>query len=250
MVDLHSHILPGVDDGARTLDESVEIARAAVADGIEIIAATPPVRDHHPTTSGSMERLVAELRSALAAAAVPLDVRPGGELALDHVRPLSIEELRRFALAGNPGYLLVEMPFYGWPLDFGDELFRLQAAGITPVLGHPERNSDVQADPVRLRRLVEAGALVQLTAASLDGRLGRRARETAFRLVKLELAHMVASDAHTAAIREIGMAAAVSAIGDDALARWLARDVPAAIVAGSPLPARPQAPRRRWFVFR
>ena len=250
MLDLHSHILPGLDDGARTLEDSVEIARAAHADGIEVIAATPHVRDDYPTSADTMESRVAEVRRALADASAGVELRPGGEIAVDWLPRLSRDELGRFGLAGNPRYVLVEMPYYGWPLELPDEVFHLRTAGITPVLAHPERNATVQENPERLRPLVETGALVQLTAASLDGRLGRTSRETGLKLLKLGFAHLVASDAHTAGIRQIGLSAAVRALGDDVLARWLVRDVPAAIVSDERLPPRPHRAGRRWFRLR
>jgi protein-tyrosine phosphatase len=246
MLDLHAHILPGIDDGPSTLDGSLALARAAVEDGIELIAATPHVRHDYPTTADEMEQAVRELRAALADAEIPLDVRTGGELALDRLE-LAAVELRRFGLGGSPRHVLVETPYVGWPFDIGERLFRLRAAGFTPVLAHPERNDEVQADPEgRLRTLVESGTLVQLTAASMDGRLGRRARETGRRLLELELAHLLASDAHAPSIRAVGLSAAADAVGDAALVRWLTRDVPAAILEGDDLPPRPRT-RRRWF---
>src|SRR5262245_42432757 len=114
MIDLHSHILRGIDDGARTLEDSVEIARAAVADGITTIAGTPHVRDDWPTDAALMEKRVAELRAELERRNIALDVRRGGEIALDRLGKLSPETLRRFGLGGNPRYLLVETPYYGW----------------------------------------------------------------------------------------------------------------------------------------
>jgi protein-tyrosine phosphatase len=247
LIDLHSHILPGLDDGARTMEEAVEIARAALGDGIEAIAATPHVRDDYPTEAATMERRVGELQAALAEAQVPLRLLTGGEVAIDRLVRLEREDLKRFGLGGNPNFLLVEFPYYGWPLDLADQLFRLQLVGITPVLAHPERNADVQADPERLERIVESGTLVQLTAASLDGRLGRSPRETGLRLVSLRLAHLIASDAHHPGIRTVGMAAAAEAVGGEALARWLTEEVPRAIVDDSRLPERPETKRRGWF---
>jgi protein-tyrosine phosphatase len=250
VIDLHSHVLPGVDDGARSLEDSLEIAKAAVADGIEILAATPHVRDDYPTSPEAMETGLVELREALAAASIPLELRPGGEIALDWIERV---DLQRFGLGGNPRYLLVEFPYYGWPLDLNMQLSRLLASGIKPVLAHPERNAEVQASPERLAGPVGAGVLVQVTAASLDGRLGRTSRSTGFKLLELGLVHMLASDAHTAAIRGIGMSAAIEAIDDAFLARWLAYDMPAAILADEPLPERPERPRtakRRWLVGR
>jgi protein-tyrosine phosphatase len=110
------------------------------------------------------------------------------------------------------------------------------------VLARPERNPDVQAVPTKLQEFVDEGMLVQLTAASVDGRLGKRAREASFALLDLGLAHLLASDAHAPSVREIGLSAAARSIGDGEVARWLTEDVPAAIVACSPLPERPARP--------
>ncbi|HKP17504.1 MAG TPA: CpsB/CapC family capsule biosynthesis tyrosine phosphatase [Gaiellaceae bacterium] len=250
MIDLHSHILRGVDDGARSLEQSLEIARAAVADGITAIAATPHVRDDWPTDAGVMEYRVAELRAELEQAQIPLDIRPGGEIALDWLVRMPEDELRRFALAGNPRYLLIEMPYFGWSLRLPDELFALVARGVTPVLAHPERNSAVQRDPARLRPLVDAGVLVQVTAASLDGRLGAAPRECGLRLIGAGLAHMLVSDAHHASVREVGLTAAANAVASAELAAWLTQDVPAAILSDTELPPRPQNGRHPGFFAR
>lgn len=247
MIDLHSHILHGLDDGPARLEESLEIGRAAVADGVAAIAATPHVRDDYPTSVAAMKAAVAELREALAADGIPLELHTGGEVALGRLDALSEEDLRGFALAGSR-YLLLEFPYHGWPLDLPRRSFELQAAGLVPVLAHPERSSEVMAAPERLEPLVAAGALVQVTAASLDGRLGRRTQRTGLELVRRGLAHLVASDAHAPSIRGVGMSAAAAAIGDATLARRLTLDVPAAIVAGEEVPTAP-AParsRRRW----
>ena len=239
MIDLHSHILRGLDDGARSMEDSLEIARAAVADGIQVIAGTPHVRDDWPTDVGVMEHRVAELRAELEAAAIPLDVRPGGEIAVGWIPRLSDDALARFGLGGNPRYLLVETPYYGWPLALADRLFSLLAHGVTPVLAHPERNAEVQSHPGRLERLVDGGVLIQVTSASIEGRIGRRPQECARRLLEAEMVHMLASDAHHASVREVGMTAAAKAAGGGALARWLTYDVPRAILADEPLPERP-----------
>jgi protein-tyrosine phosphatase len=239
MIDLHSHILRGIDDGARTLEDSLEIARAAVADGISAIAGTPHVRDDWPTDAGVMEYRVAELNTELRQAGIPLEVRQGGEIAIEWLARLPTDELRRFGLGGNPRYLLVETPYYGWPLGLADSLFSLRAEGITPVLAHPERNAEVQAHPERVAQLVESGVLVQVTAASVDGRIGRRAQETGLRLVREGIAHLLASDAHHASVREVGMSTAARAVGGGDLGQWLTWDVPAAILGDTPIPPRP-----------
>jgi protein-tyrosine phosphatase len=245
VIDLHSHVLPGLDDGARDLEDAIEICRAAAADGIQVLAATPHVREDYPTTPAQMEEALAAVREA---AGDLVRLVPGGELDIAELeRPR--EEIARFALAGNPAYLLVETPYVGWPLDLPEKLFRLLTDGITPVLAHPERNREVQARPELLEPIVAGGTLVQLTAASVDGRTGRQARSCAATLLDRNLAHLLASDAHSASLRAIGMSAAVAAVGDDALAHWLTVGMPGAIVDGQPLPPRPRdaRPRRRFF---
>ena len=250
MIDLHSHVLPGLDDGAPDLEASVAMARAAAADGVEALAATPHVREDYATSPEDMEHALFLVRRAVAEAGVPLDLLPGGEIAIDELPKLAVEELRRFGLGGNPGVILVEFPYVGLRLDLEQRLFELRTRGFVPVLAHPERNPEVQKDPGVLERMVSAGTLVQLTAASVDGRLGRRARTAAHALLERELAHMIASDAHAPEVRAIGMSSAAAAVGDSGLARWLTQDVPRAIVDGAPVPERPGATPRRRRLFR
>lgn len=243
MIDLHSHVLPGLDDGAPDLGASLEIVRAAAADGIRVLAATPHVRDDYPTTPDQMEVALAEVRAA--ATGLGVEIVGGGELALDAVERLDEESLRRFGLGGNPACVLVETPYYGWRIDLPQILFTLRTRGFMPVLAHPERNGEVQRDIELLASVVGGGTFVQLTAASVDGRLGRRTRATALALLERGYAHMIASDAHAPTVRAIGMAAARAALGDEALGRWLTEEVPRAVVDGAPLPERPQATSRR-----
>jgi protein-tyrosine phosphatase len=245
VIDLHTHVLPGVDDGPATLEESLSILRAAAADGVTRIVATPHVRDDYPTRPETMERLVADLGTAARDAGIALDLLPGGELDLSVLRELDDSTLHRFGLGGNPDLLLLEFPYHGWPLDIRETVFGLGLRGFAAVLAHPERNTEVQEAPERLRPLVDVGVLVQLTAASVDGRLGRRTQECARTLLDAGLAHVIASDAHMPAIREVGLSDAVDALGDPELGRWLVEDVPAALVAGEPLPPRAQTRRAR-----
>jgi protein-tyrosine phosphatase len=252
MIDLHSHVLPGVDDGAGSLEQSLAILAAAAEDGITRIAATPHVRDDYPTAPETMERGVAELNRAARDAGVPVEVLTGGELDLEHAARLDDASLARYGLGGNPRMLLLECPYTGWPLDLRERLFQLGTRGFSVVLGHPERNPDVQGDPELLRPLVDAGMLVQLTAGSVDGTLGARARKASRALLDGGLAHLVASDAHAPEVRAVGLAKACSSLNDDALARWLTHDVPASIVSGSLLPARPpkRSQQQRRFLAR
>ncbi len=162
-----------------------------------------------------------------------MEVLSGGELDLDRMWEIDPDELTRFTLAGTGRWLLVETPLCGWPLLFERKLDALRSLGMEALLAHPERNAEVQADPQRLAPLVEAGLRVQITAASLDGRLGRRPLECARALLELELVHVLATDGHAPAVRETGLSAAVEALGEPELARRLTVDNPRAILAGS-----------------
>jgi protein-tyrosine phosphatase len=248
MIDLHAHILPGVDDGPANLEEALAVLRASAEDGVEVIAATPHVRDDYPTTPEVLERGLAEVRRAVEREGIPIRVVGGGELALDRLPRLTRDELARFALGGGR-HLLVEAPYAGWPLDLAERLFQLQLQGFVPVLAHPERNLEVQSSPELLRQHVERGALVQVTSASLDGRLGRRAAAAARTLLARGLAHVLASDAHGAEIRAVGLSRAAAAVKDEQLARWLVHDVPTAILDGTEPPERPAPTRRRRFAW-
>jgi protein-tyrosine phosphatase len=239
VIDIHAHILPGVDDGVRSVKEARELALRAAGEGTEAIVATPHVRTDFPTTAERMEHGVVELRDDFVRHEVPVQVLPGGEVSLDLLWQMPHEELLRFSLAQTGRYLLLEFPYRAWVPALDAGVMSLLQGGLTPILAHPERNPDVQDQPARLADLVEAGALVQVTAVSLAGRLDAPSQATAEKLLRLGLVHLLATDAHGPHIREGGMAAAAEAVGDHDLARYLTQEAPAAIVAGEPLPDRP-----------
>jgi len=244
VIDLHSHVLPGLDDGVRSLEEARDLARTAAGEGVTAIAATPHVRRDYPTTPEQMEEGVALLKADFVAEGIPVDVLPGGEIAFDRIAELDDAAIRRFSLNQTGRYVLVEPPYSGWALGLEAAIHSLQGRGVTVVLAHAERNGAVQSSPERLAPLVEGGMLVQVTAGSLAGVLGRESRRAGLELIDKRLAHLVASDAHGPMIRPFAFAAGAGAIHDQALRTWLCEDVPAAIVAGEPLPERPA--RRGW----
>jgi len=232
-----------------SLDESVEMARSMSADGVRVVAATPHVRSDYPTTPAAMEAAVLEVRAAVASARIEIDIRPGAEIALDQLGRLDLDSLRRFSLGGTKRAILLEYPYSGWTPSLGMICTQLRQDGLIPIIAHPERNRDIQNNPSDLKPLVDAGAVVQLTAASVDGRLGRAPEACAHRLLELQLAHLIASDAHAPGVREAGLSAAARAVGGRALAQWLTSNVPEAILEGENLPPRPAGPSgRRSFL--
>jgi protein-tyrosine phosphatase len=197
-VDLHFHILPGVDDGPGQMANSLELARAAVQDGTGTVVATPHVRGDFVTDVASLQELVLELRAELRAEGIPLEVRRGGELGHDMVGRLRQEELELVA-QGPPDarWLLVEAPFTALADDFHDALEELRDRGFGVVIAHPERSADAALDDSRgLRRALAWGALAQLNGPSLTGGHGEDAKRAGFRLVAEGLAAVVGSDAH------------------------------------------------------
>jgi protein-tyrosine phosphatase len=243
MLDLHTHILHGVDDGATSAEESVAMARGAVADGIGVVAATPHVRDGAELSGADIRARVEELRRLLDEARVDLTVLTGAEVSIDAALSLAAGDLAELGLGGGAGFVLLETPYAGWRLDLGELVTELVARGQRPVLAHPERCVAVQQRPELIDPVVERGALTQLTAQSLAGRFGGRTASTARTLLERGTAHLVASDAHDPVHRPAALSAA-AALLDAPLARWLTTEVPSAIVAGAELPDRP-APRRR-----
>jgi protein-tyrosine phosphatase len=246
--DLHSHVLPGVDDGPARLDESLDLVRALAAEGISTVCATPHVQPHpYPTTVAQRDDALARLREAVARAGVEMEIVAGGEVDLEYAATWNDDELRPWLLGERT--LLLEFPWTGvWPMALAPTCVELVRRGYLPVVAHPERIRAVQAAPGRLDELVEIGAVVQVTAGSLTGSFGRTARDTAIELFRRERAHLVASDAHDrvgrGAVHRAAHAVLSSAAGEE-LADAAFGAVPAAVLEGQrpTLPA-PRGPRR------
>jgi protein-tyrosine phosphatase len=254
VIDLHSHILPGLDDGPATMEGSLELARAAVAAGTRTILATPHVNGGYGIGPARIAEGVAELTEALARAAIPLEVRAGGEIAIWRLVDLDDAALRALALGGGP-YLLVESPFSPVVGDFEPMVLDLQQRGHRVLLAHPERCPAFQRDPERLARLVRGGVLVQVTAGSMEGAFGSTVQRFTVSLLRDGLVHVVASDAHGAVKRPPGLSAGFRALepelpGLGEQQRWLTELVPAAILDGEPLPERPPLPQAAGGLLR
>ena len=201
--DIHFHVLPGVDDGPGTLDDALDLARAAVEDATTTIVATPHVRADFVTDVSELRDRVRELKAALARAAIPVSVLPGAELGHEMVGRLRQRELDAIA-QGPPGrrWLLVEAPFEGIGDAFNRATDELRDRGFGVVVAHPERSGGlIDSNRRGLDHEVAAGSGLQINALSLAGHHGDAARRAALALVDLGLATVVASDAHGGARR-------------------------------------------------
>lgn len=207
LVDLHSHILPGVDDGARNDDQALEMLRAAEADGIDIIAATPHA--HHVNAARILDG-VARLRQLAAEAGLKIEIIPGHEarLAPDLADRYGRQDLIPL---NHTSYQLVELHlFEEWPKDLVERsIGRIQAVGLIPLLAHPERYPVIQRDPGWVEVLIESGILMQINSHSLTGYHGADAQGTAELLIRRGLAHVIASDAHNPGRRPPAIRAAL-----------------------------------------
>lgn len=258
MIDLHSHLLPGIDDGAPDLEHALELARAAAEQGTRVLAATPHLRGDFPEVHpAELAGRCEQVRAAIGEAGVELEVVQGGEAGVIWAMSASDEDLRAGSYGARGTDLLVESPYNALDDNFEGMLFSLQDRGYRLLLAHPENNPTFQRDPARLRALVERGVLLQVTARSLIRPERKRGpRPLAESLVCDGHAHVLASDAHSG--RQLrppalgaGVDAAAALVGE-ARARWMVEDAPAAILSGEPLPDAPPAERtaRRGLLAR
>jgi protein-tyrosine phosphatase len=196
MIDIHSHLLPGIDDGPKTWDESLALCRRVAEQGVTTSIATPHLIDGvYNNTRSRLVGLVRELSDRLLEAGIPLEVLVGAEVDFSSRHVLEItDELPRI---GNGGAVLIEMPVAVVPPRIADRLFRVRAHGVIPILAHPERNEELQRRPQLAREWVDAGAALQLDAESLLGLWGPRARACAETVLRAGHYHAMASDAHS-----------------------------------------------------
>jgi protein-tyrosine phosphatase len=239
VIDLHCHLLPGIDDGPQTVEGSLALARVAAELGTRTIVATPHVSWRYGNDSATIGRLTAEIGAAVAEAGLALEVVAGAEVAMTRVPELSREE-RSALVLGNGPWLLLEPPFSSVLTGLEQLVLELEAEGHRILLAHPERCHAFHRDAELLEALVREGVLVSITAGSLSGSFGDTVRRFALELVEAELVHNVASDAHDAEKRPPSIARELEQAGLGALAGWLTEEVPAALLAGErQIPRRP-----------
>jgi protein-tyrosine phosphatase len=254
MVDLHCHILPGIDDGAPTMEESMAMAESAIADGITHVVATPHSSSEYYFDFARVRRLRDELQSKI-----------GGKLQLAtgcdfHLNPENLRSLRKDPspyCVNERDYLLVEFNEISIPPGMDQTLHEIQLAGVRPVITHPERNRILLAHPERLKKWVRQGCFVQVTGGALTGSFGVAAQKDAQKWIREGLVHFVASDAHNTRTRPLRLLPAYDVVLDqfgEEKARALFLDNPLAAFEGRELPYVPEIeeekpPRRKRFFF-
>ncbi|WP_071392648.1 tyrosine-protein phosphatase [Bacillus tuaregi] len=213
MIDIHCHILPGIDDGAQTMEDSLQMAKEALQEGIRTIIATP----HHKNRQYDNEKTsileqTAQLNEHLSNENIPLKILPGQEVRI-------YGEILEDYLAGGrilplaeSSYLFIEFPSAHVPRYAERMLFDLQTEGLTPIIVHPERNQEIIENPDLLYKLVNNGALSQVTAGSVCGYFGKKIKKFSHQLIEANLTHFLASDAHNVHNRTFKMAEALAEV--------------------------------------
>lgn len=240
MIDLHHHCLPGVDDGPRTLRDAVAQLAAAAGDGIRTVVATPHRR--HPqydVPADAARRVHGELEAALRESGVDVRLLLGHEVHYSDRLTEGLADGDLLTLGGNGRWFLFELPASHVPAYLDRLVFDLQLAGRFPLLAHPERNAELAADPPRLEALRLQGVRMQVTAMSVTGEFGQRARKASEAWLRKGWVDVLATDAHDLGRRPAHLRAAVNRaaelVGEEA-ARRLVEGNPECILAGGDLP--------------
>lgn len=253
MIDLHCHILPNMDDGPETLDETLEMARIALADGITTIVATPHQQDGvHNTSTAAILKKVDTVAAHFAQADLKLELLAGADVRIDVDTGEKIRRGEILSLNNTKRYFLLEFPAHTVPPNIDKLIFNLLLKNITPILTHPERILEVQENPNRVYDLVAMGVLSQITAMSVTGDFGPGARKCAYALLKHDLVHIIASDAHSADHRPPILSDAVKVVrrllGEER-ALEMVTTIPLQIIRGEPVQvlSQPMKIRRKFF---
>lgn len=250
MIDTHSHLLPGLDDGSPDLATSLSMAAEAAAVGTSVIACTPHLRELDPPFVDRAREGIESLRTSLTEAGIAVDLLLGFEVGLDVVATTGRNELEPLAIEGSGGALLIEVPHWGWPVYALETVFRLRTQGLLPVLAHPERNDRIQRSPELLTKCLEAGAVAQGTAASLNGDFGRASKQAFYRQLFRGEMSLLASDAHAHRRSSWTLAPVAASLRDRIPADdldMLVRVNPGIVLSGGrPVAVMPSARRPSW----
>ncbi len=237
MIDLHNHLLPGIDDGAREVKETLEFLRMLARDGVRAVVATPHMKPgvYDNDRATILERVALVREAARHDEAEAVTLHPGAEVYFTADLPERARAGNLMTVADRGKYVLLELPYQQIPLGVDDMIFRLRLLGVTPLMAHPERVAYYLEDLERVAASVRLGALTQVTASSLTGRFGEKARGFALEMLRRNLLHVLATDSHDVRHRppvlSEGLRAAALVVGEKAALRFV-QENPQAILEG------------------
>ena len=258
MIDIHSHILPGVDDGAKDMAAALEMARMAADDGIKKMIATPHLFRGSDSASGfeEIEKARKEFTEAIKENDIPLEVFTGAEVHISHNLIDEIRVHRRFLVLNQSRYMFIEFPSEHVFSGVKDLVFELMTEGIIPIIAHPERNSIFRRNPNFLYELLQMGVLSQVNQGSFNGIYGTHVQEAVFRFLELGYVHFLATDCHNTWVMPPRLSEAVkkaAAIIGDENARKLVEDNPLCVIEDKevsyiPEPKKAEAKRKTFKI--
>ncbi|MDG5789295.1 tyrosine protein phosphatase [Evansella sp. AB-P1] len=212
MIDLHCHILPNVDDGSQSVEDTLNMATVAVEEGITTIVATPHHKNgRYENNKATIETRVNEVNKLLKKNNIDVNVLVGQECRL-YGEVLQDYEAGKIATLANSNYLFIEFPSNHVPKYTKDLFYDIQLSGLTPIIVHPERNSELMERPEKLYEFVKNGALTQITAGSVIGGFGKKIKSFTEEIIEANLSHFLASDAHNTTNRTFHLKAAYDTI--------------------------------------
>lgn len=244
MIDIHHHLLPGIDDGSKSLEQSIAMVTMAVEDGITHIVATPHADDTWKYNRERNAELLQQLREALpaeVAAKITLGLGCDFHMNWENTEDAHVHK-RRYTI-NETEYLLVELPDVGIPNRMDELLYQLRVDGLTPILTHPERNTTLQRSRDRLREWMQSGLLLQVTAGSVTGHFGSTAETFAWELLEKRWVHFLATDAHNLDRRPPHMSSAYRLVSErlgTETAERLCVTNPLTVFEGRPWPSQPE----------
>lgn len=263
MVDIHCHILPGLDDGSDSLETSLKMAEMAIADGVTHVVATPHANSEYEFSPQLVRTRGDEIQAQLGGR---LNIVTGCDFHLNFENVKALRAGPKSFTVNQGDYLLVEFADFAIPASMDQTLHELQLLGLHPIITHPERNPLIRSQWDRLWGWLRQGCYVQVTAQSITGGFGRRAQQAAELLLDANAVHFVASDAHNLTTRPLRLKPVYDALvksSDEKLARALLEENPRAVVENRPLPYAPEpgdwkkiqseieseSPKRRFWFF-
>jgi len=240
MVDIHCHIFFGLDDGADTLETSIQMAEMAIADGVTHVVGTPHANSNYKFDPAVIRQRRDELQRAVGDRLI---LATGCDFHLNFENLQSLQTDQKKYTINQKNYLLVEFADFAIPPSMDETLHQLQLAGLSPIITHPERNALLRAQPERMYRWLHQGCYAQVTAGSLLGRFGSGAQSRAEQWLDEQRVHFVASDAHNLKGRPLQLRGAFDLVakrsGED-VARALFQQNPLAAFEGRSLPYEPE----------
>lgn len=215
MIDVHSHVLFGLDDGAQQVEDTIAMAKQALEDGIRTIVATPHHRDgkyHNPPEV--IHKRVEEANKLLKEQNILINILPGMEIHVFGEVPQELQAQQLLSINDKGRHILLELPHDHVPRYVEKLIYEIQLLGYIPIIPHPERNKEMRENPNLLYRFVSQGALSQLTAASVTGRFGKKIQKSCFEMIRHNLVHFIATDAHNTGSRGVVLREAYHTISD------------------------------------